>query len=297
MKSGYVALIGRPNVGKSTLMNSLIGQKIAITSGKPQTTRSRIETVYTDERGQIIFADTPGIHRAKNRLGRYMDDVAEGTFSDCDVIMWVVEPAEEIGSNEEHILELLLRTDLSRRPVVLVINKSDRLRSSEEEKRVSELYTKRLSPRMVLTVSARDKTGLDELLDSLFSLLPEGPLYYGEDVVTMLPMRSIAEELIREQALRLLSDEVPHGIAVVVQSFREKRPGSFDIEADIICERDSHKGMIIGRGGSMLKRIGTAARLEIEEQLEAKVSLRLFVKVRKGWRDNEGFIKSFGYRR
>ena len=294
MRSGYVALVGRPNVGKSTLMNSLIGQKIAITSGKPQTTRNRIETVYTDERGQIIFVDTPGIHKAKNRLGQYMDDVAEKSFGDCDVIMWIVEPSKEIGSNEEHILELLSARSRSC-PVVLVLNKSDKLGSSEDQRRALELYTERLGLEITQVVSAKEGTGLEELLSSLFSLLPEGPIYYDEDVVTMMPMRSIAEELIREQALRLLSDEIPHGIAVVIESFKEKRPGFFVIEADIICERESHKGMIIGKGGSMLKRIGTGARLEIEAQLDARVDLRLFVKVRKGWRDNEGFIRSFGY--
>ena len=295
MKSGYVALIGRPNVGKSTLMNELIGQKIAITSRKPQTTRSRIETVYTDERGQVVFLDTPGIHRAKNRLGEYMDTVAEKTFSEADLIVWIVEPDTYIGAGEDRIAELLRTRNKAGRPVLLVINKCDRLKDSSELEPVKKAYREKADFDEIIAVSAKEGKNTDELLDRIYGYLPEGPLYYDEDTVTMIPMRTIAEELIREQALRQLSDEIPHGIAVVVESFKEKRPGLYAIEADIICERDSHKGMIIGKGGRMLKSIGTAARLEIEAQLEARVDLRLFVKVRKDWRDNEGFMRNFGY--
>ena len=295
MKSGYVALIGRPNVGKSTLMNELIGQKIAITSRKPQTTRSRIETVYTDERGQVVFLDTPGIHRAKNRLGEYMDTVAEKTFSEADLIVWIVEPVTYIGAGEDRIAELLRTRNKAGRPVLLVINKCDRLKDSSELEPVKKAYREKADFDEIIAVSAKEGKNTDELLDRIYGYLPEGPLYYDEDTVTMIPMRTIAEELIREQALRQLSDEIPHGIAVVVESFKEKLPGLYAIEADIICERDSHKGMIIGKGGRMLKSIGTAARLEIEAQLEARVDLRLFVKVRKDWRDNEGFMRNFGY--
>ena len=295
MRSGYAALIGRPNVGKSSLMNELIGQKIAITSGKPQTTRSRIETVYTDERGQIVFLDTPGIHRAKNKLGVYMDTVAERTFNEADVIVWIVEPVTLIGAGEERIAGLLRDKNKGKRPVILVINKCDRLKDPSELTPVIKAYGEKASFDEILDVSAKEGTNVDKLLSRIFSYLPEGPLYYDEDTVTMIPMRSIAEELIREQALRQLSDEVPHGIAVMVQSFKERRPGLYDIEADIVCERDSHKGMIIGKGGRMLKSIGSAARKEIEAQLEAQVNLKLFVKVRKDWRDNEGFIRNFGY--
>ena len=295
MRSGYAALIGRPNVGKSSLMNELIGQKIAITSGKPQTTRSRIETVYTDERGQIVFLDTPGIHRAKNKLGVYMDTVAERTFNEADVIVWIVEPVTLIGAGEERIAGLLRYKNEEKRPVILVINKCDRLKDPSELTPVIKAYGEKASFDEILDVSAKEGTNVDKLLSRIFSYLPEGPLYYDEDTVTMIPMRSIAEELIREQALRQLSDEVPHGIAVMVQSFKERRPGLYDIEADIVCERDSHKGMIIGKGGRMLKSIGSAARKEIEAQLEAQVNLKLFVKVRKDWRDNEGFIRNFGY--
>lgn len=295
MKSGYCALVGRPNVGKSTLMNKLIGQKIAIISDRPQTTRDRIETVYTDERGQIVFVDTPGIHKAKNKLGEYMDTVAERSFSDVDVVLWLVEPTTYIGAGESHIAELLSALNKKKHPVVLVINKSDTIKDPAMIEEVIRNYSARCEFNDIICVSAVTGRNTDELTDTIYKYLPEGPMYYDEETVTEIPMRSIAEELIREQMLRLLKDEIPHGVAVVINKFSERRSGLFDIEADIICERDSHKGIIIGKGGAMLKRIGTGARLEIEEQLGAQVNLRLFVKVRKNWRDDEGFIKSFGY--
>lgn len=295
MKSGFVALVGRPNVGKSTLMNRLIGQKIAITSDRPQTTRNKIETVYTDKRGQIIFMDTPGIHKAKNKLGEYMDRAAEKTFGDADVILWLVEPTTYIGAGEARIAMLLRTVNKGKKPVLLCINKVDQLKKKEDIAAVISAYRKEAEFAEILTVSAKDGTNAGELMDALFRWLPEGPLYYDADTVTTVPMRSIAEELIREQALRLLSDEIPHGIAVLVESFKERREGLFDIAATIVCERDSHKGIIIGKGGSMLKRIGSAARGEIEKQLGAQVNLRLFVKVRKDWRDNESYVRSYGY--
>lgn len=295
MKSGYCALVGRPNVGKSTLMNKLIGQKIAIISDRPQTTRDRIETVYTDERGQIVFVDTPGIHKAKNKLGEYMDTVAERSFSDVDVVLWLVEPTTYIGAGESHIAELLSALNKKKHPVVLVINKSDTIKDPAMIEEVIRNYSARCEFNDIICVSAVTGRNTDELTDTIYKYLPEGPMYYDEETVTEIPMRSIAEELIREQMLRLLKDEIPHGVAVVINKFSERRSGLFDIEADIICERDSHKGIIIGKGGAMLKRIGTGARLEIEDQLGAQVNLKLFVKVRKNWRDDEGFIKSFGY--
>ncbi len=295
MKSGYVALVGRPNVGKSTLMNLLIGQKIAIPSDRPQTTRSKIETVYTDERGQIIFMDTPGIHKAKNKLGEYMDAVAERTFSDADVICWLVEPTTYIGAGEERIAELITRVNKGRRPVILVINKVDQLENASGLEAAIEAYKSKCRFDDIVAVSAATGQNEDLLLDTIFQYLGEGPMYYDEETVTEIPLRSIAEELIREQMLRLIQDEIPHGVAVQIGRFSQRRPDLYDVEADIICERDSHKGIIIGKGGSMLKRIGTAARAEIEDQLGAQVNLRLFVKVRRNWRDNEGFVKSFGY--
>ena len=295
MKSGYTAIVGRPNVGKSTLMNKLIGQKIAIISDRPQTTRDRIETVYTDERGQVIFVDTPGIHKAKNKLGVYMDTVAERSFSDADLVLWIVEPTDYIGAGEEHIAELLSALNKKKHPVVLVINKADTVKDPGRIKDVIENYSHRCDFNDVICVSALTGKNTDELMDIVYNYMPEGELYYDEETVTQIPMRTIAEELVREQMLRLLKDEIPHGTAVIINSFKERRNGLFDIEADIICERDSHKGIIIGKGGAMLKRIGTGARAEIEEQLGAQVNLRLFVKVRKNWRDDEGFVRSFGY--
>lgn len=290
-KSGFVTLIGRPNVGKSTLMNHLIGQKIAITSEKPQTTRNRIQTVYTDERGQIIFLDTPGIHKAKNKLGEYMVSVAEHTLREVDVILWLVEPGTYIGAGEQQILQTLSKV---KTPVFLVINKIDTVKKEDIIKSI-EAYKDVYRFAEIIPVSGLKKTNTDTLLRTIYQYLPEGPQYYDEDTVTDQPMRQIAAELIREKALRMLSDEIPHGIAVVIERMEERDNGLFDIEATIVCERDSHKGIIIGKGGSMLKKIGTTARIEIENLMDAKVNLKLWVKVRKEWRDSELFVKNYGY--
>ena len=292
-KSGFVTLIGRPNVGKSTLMNHLIGQKIAITSSKPQTTRNRIQTVYTDERGQIVFVDTPGIHKAKNRLGEYMVNVAEHTLSEVDVILWLVEPSTFIGAGERHIAEQLNK---AKQPVILVINKIDTLKNQQEILTFMDAYKDICPFAEIVPVSALKKRNVDELTKVIFQYLPYGPQFYDEDTVTDQPMRQIAAELVREKALRLLEEEIPHGIAVTVEKMSERKNGIMDIEATIVCERDSHKGIIIGKGGSMLKRIGSAARRDIEEMMETKVNLQLLVKVRKEWRDNELLMKNYGYR-
>ena len=290
-KSGFVTLIGRPNVGKSTLMNHLIGQKIAITSEKPQTTRNRIQTVYTDERGQIIFLDTPGIHKAKNKLGEYMVSVAEHTLKEVDVILWLVEPGTYIGASEQQVLKTLNKV---KTPVILVINKIDTVKKEDIIKTI-ETYKDVYRFKDIIPVSALRKNNTDTLLHTIYQLLPEGPQYYDEDTVTDQPMRQIAAELIREKALRMMSDEIPHGIAVTIEKMTERDNGIFDIEATIICERDSHKGIIIGKGGSMLKRIGTSARIEIENLMDAKVNLQLWVKVRIEWRDSELYMKNYGY--
>ncbi|MFG6331951.1 MAG: GTPase Era [Lachnospiraceae bacterium] len=291
-KSGFATLIGRPNVGKSTLMNQLIGQKIAITSHKPQTTRNRIQTVYTSEQGQIVFLDTPGIHKAKNRLGEYMVDVAKQTLKEVDVILWLVEPTTFIGAGERHIAGQLSRV---RTPVILVINKVDTIRK-EEVLGVIDAYRQLLDFAQIIPVSALKGTNKETLIEQIFRYLPYGPMFYDEDTVTDQPMRQIAAELIREKALKLLDEEIPHGIAVYIDLMKQReRGGIWDIEATIVCERDSHKGIIIGRGGAMLKKIGSAARYEIEKQLEAKVNLRLWVKVKKDWRDSDFLMKNFGY--
>ncbi|MBO7649716.1 MAG: GTPase Era [Lachnospiraceae bacterium] len=291
-KSGFVALVGRPNVGKSTLMNRLIGQKIAITSSKPQTTRNRIQTVYTDERGQIIFLDTPGIHKSKNKLGKFMVETAESAFTDADLILWLVEPTNYIGAGEQYILEKLKACGT---PVILVINKIDTVKK-EELLTFIATYSKEMEFAEIVPVSALKGQNTDHLTDVLFRYLEEGPMYFDEDTVTDQPERQIAAEMIREKALRNLSDEVPHGIAVTIEKMHE-RPGGHlvDIEATIICERDSHKGIIIGKQGSMLKKIGQDARKEIEMMVGCKVNLQLWVKVKKDWRDSDVMLKNYGY--
>lgn len=289
-KSGFVTLIGRPNVGKSTLMNYLIGQKIAITSNKPQTTRNRIQTVLTTEEGQIVFVDTPGIHKAKNKLGEYMVNVAERTLNEVDVVLWLVEPTTFIGAGEQHIAQQLKRV---KTPVVLVINKSDTVKREELLpciKKYSEVHD--FSD--IVPVSARTGDNTEELLKVIMKYLPYGPQFYDEDTVTDQPERQIVAELIREKALHCLNEEIPHGIAVYIDKMKQRKSIT-DIEATIVCERDSHKGIIIGKQGAMLKKIGSTARFEIERLLDTKVNLQLWVKVKKDWRDSDYLIKNFGY--
>ena len=292
-KSGFVTIIGRPNVGKSTLMNHLIGQKIAITSNKPQTTRNRIQTVYTDmERGQIVFLDTPGIHQAKNKLGEYMVNVAEHTLSEVDVILWLVEPSTFIGAGEQHIIKQLKKT---KTPVILIINKVDTV---EREKILEyiDAYRKVFDFAEIVPASALREQNLDTVVDVIFKYLPYGPMFYDEVTVTDQPERAIVAEIIREKALHALDDEIPHGIAVYIDRMKERRGQNIiDIDATIVCERDSHKGIIIGKGGSMLKKIGSNARYEMERLLDTQVNLKLWVKVRKDWRDSELMMKNFGY--
>ncbi len=340
-KTGFVTLIGRPNVGKSTLMNHLIGQKIAITSNKPQTTRNRIMTVYTDDVSQMIFLDTPGIHDTRNKLGEYMTKVAKSTISEVDVVLWLVEPSTYIGEMERSIIEEL---KACRKPVILVINKIDTV-SEDSLSKFEDAYKKEMDFAKVVKVAALKGINIDETKAAIREFLPVGPPYYDEDTITDQPERQIVAEIIREKALRLLQDEVPHGIAVTVETMRmrqeqPKKPkkkrhqhppkksdlekqqmnedlqdgpvvfsmddldvqeeiydpdGIMDIEASVICERDSHKGIIIGKGGSMLKKIGSSARKDIEELVECKVNLQLFVKVRKDWRDDRNQLRNFGY--
>lgn len=289
-KSGFVTLIGRPNVGKSTLMNHLIGQKIAITSNKPQTTRNRIQTVLTTEEGQIVFVDTPGIHKAKNKLGEYMVNVAERTLNEVDVVLWLVEPSTFIGAGEKHIIEQLGKV---RTPVILVINKVDMVKK-EEVFTFIDAYRKEYDFAAIVPVSARSGENTDELVKVIMKYLPYGPQFYDEDTITDQPERQIVAELIREKALHSLNEEIPHGIAVAIDSMKYRRK-IVDIDATIICERDSHKGIIIGKQGAMLKKIGSTARFEIERMLDCKVNLQLWVKVKKDWRDSDFLIKNFGY--
>ncbi len=346
MKCGYVTLIGRPNVGKSTLMNHLIGQKIAITSHKPQTTRGRIQTVYTDDRGQIVFLDTPGIHESKNKLGEYMVKVATKTMEEVDLILWLVEPSTFIGAGEHMIIDQLRECN---KQVILVINKIDTV-SSDELQGFIDAYKKEMEYADIVTVSALKSDNLDALMQRIFDRLPYGDPFYDDEVLTDQSERDIVGDIIREKALRLLSDEVPHGIAVTVETMKTRQAAAgpkkkkskhvhppkkgkpepntvtsenapdlesmlaalkggekdaadvsdvdniMDIEASIICERDSHKGIIIGKGGSMLKKIGSQARTDIEKLVGCRVNLQLFVKVRKDWRNDSVQMKNFGYK-
>ena len=291
-KSGFVTLIGRPNVGKSTLMNHLIGQKIAITSNKPQTTRNRIQTVLTTEEGQIVFVDTPGIHKAKNKLGEYMVNIAERSLNEVDVVLWLVEPSAFIGAGDRHIIEQLKKV---KTPVVLVINKIDMVKK-EEILTFIDAYRKEYDFAEIVPVSARSGDNTDELIKVILKYLP-----YAFLTVTDQPERQIVAELIREKALHCLNEEIPHGIAVAIDRMKAERRVMHN-DATSICERDSHKGIIIGKQGSMLKKIGSTARYEIERLLGCKVNLKLWVKVQKkvkvqkNWRDSDYLMKNFGYR-
>ena len=292
-KSGFVSLVGRSNVGKSTLRNEMIGQKIAITSNKPQTTRNQIRTVYTGEEGQIVFVDTPGMHKAKNKLGEYMVRAASLGMRDVDVILWLVEASTFVGQGDKDMAERLNGVGI---PVILVINKIDMV-SRDELIKIIDKYRKLLDFAEIVPVSALKGTNTDELLSVIFKYLPEGPMYFASDMITDQPERQIVAEMIREKALRCLSDEIPHGIAVTVDKMEERR-GKYplvNIDATIICERDSHKGIIIGKQGQMLKKIGSAARYEIENLLKEKVNLQIWVKVKRDWRESDYLVRNFGY--
>ncbi|MEE3481623.1 MAG: GTPase Era [Lachnospiraceae bacterium] len=313
MKCGFVSLIGRPNVGKSTLMNTLIGEKIAITSNKPQTTRNRIRTILTlPDRGQIIFVDTPGIQKARNSLGSYMERETKAGAKDGDVIVWLIEPDPFVGTGDSRIAASLDNTDT---PVILVINKTD-TKKHEEILPVIEAYRKLHDFAAIVPLSAKTGQGTDGLIDEIFNYLPEGPAMFPDDELTDQPMRQIVAEIIREKALYALDKEIPHGIAVTIESMKDRtyeetgrRPEGrgkadvddsdvaiTDIEATIYCEKDSHKGIIIGKGGSMLKRIGSDARYEIERLLGNRVNLKIWVKVKKNWRESDILVKNFGYK-
>ena len=296
LKSGFVTIIGRPNVGKSTLMNHLIGQKIAITSKKPQTTRNRIRTVYTDEeRGQIVFVDTPGIHQARNKLGEYMVNVVQSSIRDVDLILWLVEPDGYIGGGDRHIIAQLEKVDI---PVILIINKVDTV-GREKVFQCIDTYRGAYAFDEIIPASALRGNNLDDVIDTIFKYLPYGPMLFEEDTVTDQPERQIVSEIIREKALHALDEEIPHGIAVTIEQMKRRkgRQKLIDIEATVVCEKDSHKGIIIGKGGAMLKKIGSNARFEIERMLACKVNLKLWVKVKKEWRNSDAWIKNFGYRK
>lgn len=292
-KSGFVTIIGRPNVGKSTLLNGIIGEKIAIMSSKPQTTRHKITGVYNDDDSQIIFVDTPGIHRPKNKLGDYMVSSAKSAVDDVDVVILMVDHSTKIGPGDEYLLEFIEAANVD---VILVINKVDLL-TPDAFKSIYEAYSQFGFIKKIIGLSAINGKGISELVEAIKADLPEGPAFYPKDHMTDQTERTIVSEIVREKVLMYIDDEIPHGVAVEVQSFK-KRPDKelYDIEVDIICEKQSHKGIIIGKEGRKLKGIGKSARQDIERLMQTKVNLQIFVKVREGWRDNTNFLKNLGYK-
>ena len=290
--SGFVSLVGRPNVGKSTLMNRLIGEKIAIISNKPQTTRNRVQSILTKNDFQIVFIDTPGIHRPRHKLGEYMVKSAETTLNEVDAVLMLIEPTDKIIEADRLIIEKFAKV---KSPVILVINKIDTVERERVFKVIDE-YRKLYDFAEIVPISAFEGTNTDELLSVIRKYLPEGPQYFPSDMVTDQPERQIASEIIREKALRLLEDEIPHGIAVEITEMKKRKEGNLvDVRATIFCEKDSHKGIIIGKHGDMLKKIGTKARGDIERLLGSPIYLELWVKVKKDWRDSDFLLKNFGY--
>ncbi|MCD7753557.1 MAG: GTPase Era [Clostridiales bacterium] len=287
-----IAIVGRPNVGKSTLLNALVGEKVAIISAKPQTTRNRITGVVTRDRAQYIFLDTPGLHRARTRLGEYMDNVSRSSVADVDVAVLVVEPVPSPGEPER---ELMRRMEQLAVPSVLVINKIDRLEQKDKLLAVIDAYQKEHSFDAVVPVSAKEGDGVEELMGVLKDYQAESPWYFPEDAFTDQPERQIMGEILREKLLTSLDKEIPHGTAVSIERFHERPDGVVEIEAIIYCEKESHKGIIIGKKGAMLKKISSQARESMEEFLDTKVYLQTWVKVKENWRDNPGLIRSFGF--
>ena len=290
-KSGFAAVIGRPNVGKSTLINSLIGQKIAIMSDKPQTTRNKILCVLTQPEAQVVFLDTPGIHKAKDKLGEYMVQAAENTLKEVDVILFVVDATEKMGAGERYILE---RLEATKKPVLLVVNKLD-LIDRQSVLPIIAGYTAKYPFAGVVPISAREEMNLDSLLTETKQHLEPGPQYYPEDMVTDQPERLIVAELVREKVLHLTREEIPHAIAVDVDEMSTRTNGDVYIRATIYVERDSQKGIVIGAKGTLLKKIGALARTDIENLLGSKVYLELWVKVKKDWRNRNNLLKEFGF--
>lgn len=291
-RSGFVSIIGRPNVGKSTLMNQLIGEKVAIMSNKPQTTRNRIQTVLTKEHFQAVFIDTPGIHTPKNKLGEFMVKSAITTLNEVDVIFYLVEADPYIGKTDEEIIERLKHIDT---PVFLCINKIDSV-TKDVVLETIEAYRKAYDFKEIIPISAYEGLNLEAIIKTMPEYLPEGPQFFPSDMLTDQPERQIVAEMIREKALHLLDKEIPHGIAVEIDTMKKRDQGDVvDIEATIVCERDSHKRIIIGKQGQMIKAIGTKARYDIERLLGSKIYLTLWVKIKKNWRDSDFLIKNYGY--
>ncbi len=292
MKSGFVSIIGRPNVGKSTLVNKLIGSKIAIVSDKPQTTRTRIQGILTSEQGQIIFIDTPGMHKPKHLLGEYMMKVSTRSLDEVDLIYYITDVTHPFGPGEQYIIDQLKNSSV---PVFLLVNKID-LVDADEIQRFIQPFCSQIKFSECIPISAVKSTNLNELLETTYKYLPEGPLYYPEEDLTDQPVSFIVAELIREKALILTRDEVPHSLAVEIEEFRNQGSGKIYIRAVINTERDSQKGIIIGKKGQMLKQIGEQARADIEKMINTSVYLDLWIKVKKNWRDNQNNLNQLGYR-
>ena len=293
-KSGYVSVIGRPNVGKSTLLNAIIGEKISAISSKPQTTRQNITFIHTDDEAQIIFLDTPGIQKPKNKLGEFMLTESKEGIEDSDVITYIVDTSKRIGKAERSIIDLL-KEYKGKLPIILLINKVDTIKK-EELLEIISMYAEEDIFDDIIPISAMKNDGVDIYLESLKKFLKPGPMYYPEDMITDKNERFIVAEIIREKGLMYLNEEVPHGLAISIEKFKKREDKKiYDIDANIYVERDSHKGILIGKGGSMLKRIGTEAREEAERLLDAKVNLQIWVKVEKNWRDRDNLVKRFGY--
>jgi len=291
-RSGFVSIVGRPNVGKSTLLNQILGQKIAITANKPQTTRNRILGIHSEDNAQVLFLDTPGIHKATGKLNQYMVDQALSACRGVDVVVFLVEATDRVGGGDDFILDVLAQSDI---PVVLVINKVDLVEKDKLLPLIAQ-YAERFDFKEIIPLSALNGSGVERLVASVRDMLPEGPPYYPEEMVTDLPERFIVGEMIREKILRKTHQEVPYGVAVQVDNF-EERPGKnlIAIQATIYVGRDAHKRILVGKGGSMIKQLGQDARKEIEQFLDARVFLELFVKVKKNWMDSDRFLREFGY--
>ena len=289
-KSGYVTIIGRPNVGKSTLINKIMGEKLVIVSNKPQTTRNNIHTILTKENYQIIFVDTPGLHKPRHKLGEVMVKSAKESLKNVDLILFLTTPDDEIGKGDAMILEELKGIN---KPVFLVLNKLDE-NTPERVAKNLQTYGEYFDFKELIPISALKGKNVDTLIKLIVDNLPEGPMYYPEDMLADVQERFVISEIIREKALRSLSDEVPHGIAVEIISFKQDE-NNINIEVNMLCEKDSHKGIIIGKEGKMLAKIKKAAKADIEKLLGAKVNLNIWVKVRKEWRDNPAYLKDLGY--
>lgn len=292
-KSGFVTIVGRPNVGKSTLLNYIMGEKLSIVSNKPQTTRNNIQTILTGDDYQMVFVDTPGIHKPKHKLGEYMVNSAKESTKDVDLVLFLTNPDEEIGKGDKFILETLKDKKC---PVFLVLNKVDESTQDRVAKSL-EMYSKEFSFAEIIPISAIKGKNVDVLVELMKKVMPEGPKYYPDDMITDVQEKFVVSEIIREKALRTLRDEVPHGIAVDIIQMKQNDIGTYHIEVDLICEKDSHKGIIIGKNGQTLKRIGETSRYELEKFLRAKVNVKIWVKVRKEWRDNQLLLKELGYKK